>query len=88
MVKEHPSIFYKRFKEKSEHTVILKDEMILSKTELETQIDKQRIKDILVKLYPKKITQEINNMSIDDLKKTLAYAVALDDLKKELGLDK
>ncbi len=43
-LKEHPSLTHKKFKEQTEHTVILKDEMIISKSELETQIDKEKVK--------------------------------------------
>jgi len=51
-------------------------------------LDKQKVKEAIKKLYPLVVTQKLNHESINDLRGTLSYAIALDDIKKELGIDK
>ena len=47
---------------------------------------KQKVREAIEKLNPNRISQMLSYQSLDDLRKTLAYYLALDDLKKELEL--
>jgi len=47
--------------------------------------DKQKTIEAIDNLQPKIVSQKFNRQSINDLRKTFAYYLALEDLKKELN---